>query len=78
MTEITQRIVMILETLPKTAPAEMIFPVKDDNSLAETKKSCLTKSVYVGVNIGLLLYLLSVIRMTPERELQITPSHSMD
>ena len=76
MTEITQRTVMILETLPKTAPAEMIFPVKDDNSLAETKKSCLPKSVYVGVNIG--LYLLSVIRMTPEREFQITPSHSMD
>ena len=43
MTEITQCLVMTLEALPKMAPVEMIIPVKDDNSLAETKKSCLTK-----------------------------------
>ena len=40
---------MILETLPKTAPAEMAFPVKDDNSLAETNKGLLKEGGVRGV-----------------------------
>lgn len=47
-TEIAQCLVKILETLPKTALAEMIFPVNDD-SLVKAKTFCFTKLFILAV-----------------------------
>lgn len=54
-TEIAQCLVKILETLPKTALAEMIFPVNDDNSLVKAKTFCLTKLFILAVILDNLL-----------------------
>ena len=69
----TQCLVIMRPMLPTTGPVEIIRPVKEANSLAETWKSA---SIIRSIVLMILTILLSTISKEPNTKFQVTPSQS--